>query len=112
MPSARYLARMERVLETRMQQERKARRPLLRRMPGILAALLAASICFIALKGATLAYLGPARFEGIAAPVVQGDELAGLRFWLAGPDPASQLVARAIAPDNAPRIIKAGPGTD
>ena len=101
MPDARYMARMERVLEKRAQQQRKARRMPTRRLGGVIAALLAASACFFLLKAATLAYFGTERFAAITAPVAQGEGVPELRFWLAGPDPLTRLLADALSPAEA-----------
>ena len=102
MPDARYMARMERVLETRVKQQRKARHFTARRLSGVAGALLAATTCFFLLKAATLAYLGTERFDAIAAPVAQGEGMPALRFWLAGPDPVSRILAQALSPDLSP----------
>ncbi|MCC5986765.1 MAG: hypothetical protein JJT95_03720 [Pararhodobacter sp.] len=98
MPDARYMARMERVLEVRVRQQRKARRFTARRLSGVAVALLASTACFFLLKAATLAQLGSERFDAVAAPVAQGEGLPALRFWLAGPDPVSRLLAEALSP--------------
>lgn len=100
MPNARYMARMERVLATRVTQQRKIRRRPVRRLSGIAAALMAATACFFLLKAATLAYFGTEQFASLAAPLAQGEGLESLRFWLAGPDPVSGFLADALAPGN------------
>ena len=106
MPSARYMARLERVLEARVEDERKTRRPVLRRLGGVLVALMMASLCFFVLKGATMAYLGAERFDALAAasgtPPAQMD---ALRLWLTGPDPVSRIVAQAFGAGAAPVAV-------
>ena len=103
MPNARYMARLERVLEARVEDERKAQRPMARRLGGVLAALVIASLCFFVLKGATLAYLGVERFEALAAgPGNAPAQMDGLRLWLVGPDPVSRVVAQAFGVSAAP----------
>lgn len=98
MPNASYMARMERVLELRVRQQRKARRFTARRFSGVAVALLAATACFFLLKAATLAHLGAERFDAVSAPVAYGEGLPGLRYWLAGPDPVSRFLAEALSP--------------
>ena len=103
MPNARYMARLERVLEARVEDERKAQRPLARRLGGVAAALLMASLCFFALKGATLAYLGVERFESLAAATgTVPAQMDGVRLWLVGPDPVSRVLAQAFTPGATP----------
>lgn len=68
------------------------------RMFGVALALAGAIGCFFVLKGATLAYFGHEDFAAMMAPVSDAGGFAGLRYWLAGPDPLSGTIAMVFNP--------------
>ncbi len=90
--------RLVRVLEQRVKEKKKKKEANNALTIGVAVALVAAIDSFFVLKGSTLAYFGHENFSTIMMPVSAGGGIAGLRYWLGGLDPVTEMIATVINP--------------
>ena len=100
MPSPGYDRRMARILSAQHEAQARTERPRRRRhalTTAVIAPLGAVAVFFL-LKGVLLAIQGEAGFAQHMAAVDPGARMGGLRLWLAGIDPVTELLAQFLRP--------------
>ena len=98
MPSEKFAQRLRALEEARSPPARESDQSVFERFLAFAMALVASVLCFLMLKGVTLAYFGPEEFMFLTAALGPNDAGSRIGLWIAGIDPVTQAIADILGP--------------
>jgi hypothetical protein len=98
MPSEKFAQRLKALEESRAPVKRESDQSVVERLLAFGMSLVASAVCFLVLKGLTLAYFGPVEFAALTSSLGPLDTNSTLGLWVTGIDPVSQAIADFFEP--------------
>lgn len=98
MPSEKFAQRLKALEESRAPVKRESDQSMGERVLAFAMSLVASAVCFLVLKGLTLAYFGPEDFIALTTRLGSFDAGSALGLWVTGIDPVSQSIADFFGP--------------
>jgi hypothetical protein len=98
MPSEKFAERLRALEEHRSPPPRDTGYSSFERLLAVCFAVFGSVLCFLVLKGMTLAYFGPEEFAALTAALGPRDPGSAFGLWFSGADPVSQTIADLLRP--------------
>lgn len=98
MPSEKFAQRLKALEEQRTTPARESGCSGFERVLALGFAVFGSLLCFLALKGMTLAYVGPEEFAALTAALGPREAQSSISLWFTGADPVTQTIADLLSP--------------